>query len=132
MPHVPLSVFEEVACVIWVRMCMTTWCPALAQEYSMHFETSCSAVAVKISISSESIAFLVNGEEKAIFSHKNKKYDRIISLLCPCTLACVLCCGPQVILRLLFLIVFQFGCMRNALKHALSYKTEVEDWTEIT
>ena len=55
----------------------------------------------------------------------------MFSLLCPCKLACVLCCGPQVILRLLFLIVFQSGCKRNVLKHVLSYRTEVENWTEI-
>lgn len=67
MPHAPLRVSEEVICVIWVRMCMTMQCPALAQENSIHFENSCSAVAVKVSISSKSVAFLVNGEDKAIF-----------------------------------------------------------------
>lgn len=46
---------------------MTMQCPALAQEKSMHFENSCSAVVVKVSISSKSVAFLVNGEDKAIF-----------------------------------------------------------------
>lgn len=48
---------------------MTVWCPALAQENSMHFENSCSAIVVKVSISSKSVAFLVNGKEKAIFLH---------------------------------------------------------------
>ena len=58
-------------------MCTTTRCPTLAKLETTYFVNNCSALGVRVCISSEKVACFVNGGKKAILLRESKKQNTI-------------------------------------------------------